>query len=162
MSTLRVTNLQDTSGNPYKGMEFKGMDLASGQSPIILDNITWHTDADNTVKTIGNPNTFANDDLTDPEVSALIIGVQSVFNGGSTTHTYLTGWIYQDGKDYQDYGSYASSSLFDAYYTIRMVPHIVPWDPSGTQSLKMYVSSAYNSSSSNIAQIVYLGCIKGK
>ena len=162
MSTLRVANLQDTSGNPYKGMEFKGMDLASGQGNIILDNITWHTSVNSTAQTIGNPNTFANDDLTDPEVSAIIIGVESLFNGTSGTHTYLTGWLYQDGKDYEDYGSYASSSLYDAYYTDRVIPHIIPWDPSGTQSLKMYVSYAYNSSSSNYARMRYLGCIKGK
>ena len=70
-------------------------------------------------------------------------------HNGSTNHGYLTCWIFQRGKTYNRDGSYYSEQHYDWYYNVTYNRSIIPWDPSGTQALDMYIVSAYNTSSSN-------------
>ena len=70
-------------------------------------------------------------------------------HNGSTNHGYLTGYIYQRGKTYGTDGGYVSEQHYDWYYNYTMNRFIIPWDPSGTQALDMYVTNAYNTNSGN-------------
>jgi len=70
-------------------------------------------------------------------------------HNGSTNHGYLTGYIYQRGKTYGLVGGYVSEQHYDWYYNYTMNRFIIPWDPSGTQALDIYITNAYNTSSSN-------------
>ena len=81
-------------------------------------------------------------------VYALEISLTYMHNG-STNHGYLTCWIYQRGKTYNRDGSYYSEQHYDWYYNVTFNRSIIPWDPSGTQALDMYVVSAYNTNSGN-------------
>ena len=70
-------------------------------------------------------------------------------HNGSTNHGYLTCWIFQRGKTYNRDGSYYSEQHYDWYYNVTYNRSIIPWDPSGTQALDMYIVSAYNTNSGN-------------
>ena len=70
-------------------------------------------------------------------------------HNGSTNHGYLTGYIFQTGKTYGLDGAYYSEQHYDWYYNYVLSRALLPWDPSGTQSLSMYISSAYNTNSGN-------------
>ena len=70
-------------------------------------------------------------------------------HNGAANHGYLTGYIYQRGKTYGLVGGYVSEQHYDWYYNYTMNRFIIPWDPSGTQALDMYVTNAYNTNSNN-------------
>jgi hypothetical protein len=160
MSSLRVDSIQDIGGNPYNGIEYIGVDTKA--SFQMISGLTYHSTANSTTVTIGYPNNIANHDLTDPEVSAIMILQQHVHNQTGGYHGYLAGYYHQDGKDYADYGGYVSQSYYAAYYTVQGQTAIVPWDPAGTQQLNLYISSAFNTSASNTYEVYYLGHFRGK
>ena len=81
-------------------------------------------------------------------VYALEVSLTYMHNG-STNHGYLTGWIYQRGKTYNRDGGWVLEQHYDWYYNYTMNRFIIPWDPSGTQALDMYVTNAYNTNSGN-------------
>ena len=81
-------------------------------------------------------------------VYALEISLTYMHNG-STNHGYLTGYIYQRGKTYGTDGVYFQEQHYDWYYNYTWNRAILPWDPSGTQALDMYIQSALNTSTSN-------------
>ena len=70
-------------------------------------------------------------------------------HNGAANHGYLTGYIYQRGKTYSLVGGYVFEQHYNWYYNYTMNRFIIPWDPSGTQALDIYISNAYNTSSSN-------------
>ena len=81
-------------------------------------------------------------------VYALEVSLTYMHNG-STNHGYLTGYIYQRGKTYNRDGGYVYEQHYNWYYNYTMNRFIIPWDPSGTQALDIYITNAYNTSSSN-------------
>ena len=70
-------------------------------------------------------------------------------HNGAANHGYLSGYIYQRGKTYNRDGGYVYEQHYNWYYNYTMNRFIIPWDPSGTQALDMYITNAYNTSSSN-------------
>ena len=70
-------------------------------------------------------------------------------HNGAANHGYLTGYIYQRGKTYSRVGGYVYEQHYNWYYNYTMNRFIIPWDPSGTQALDIYITNAYNTSSSN-------------
>ena len=116
----------------------------------VATNITWHTNYNNTDNTLGNVI-----GCNQSNVYALDVQVMMVFNdGGGTynyngTHCYLSGYVYQNGENYLNKGVLTNASHFDMYYNFFGTIYTIPWNPSGTQSLKFYVTSAYNSSTNN-------------
>ena len=113
-------------------------------------NISWHTNYNNTDNAIGSVS-----NCNQSNVYAIDVKIRLVFNnsGGTynynNTHGYLVGYAYQDGKNYFDKGVYTEAQHFDLYYNVFGTVYTIPWDPSGTQNLKMYCTYAYNTSTQN-------------
>ena len=116
----------------------------------LAQGITWHTDKNNTEQTVGNVSYCNTSD-----VYAIDIYLGMLFNqsGGTynynSSHCYLTGYIFQSGKNYLNDGSWTQAQHFDMYFNTFGTVYTIPWDPSGTQTLKMYVNYSYNTSSNN-------------
>ena len=116
----------------------------------LAQGITWHTDKNNTEQTVGNVSYCNTSD-----VYAIDIYLGMIFNhGGGTynynsTHCYLTGYIFQSGKNYLNDGSWTQAQHFDMYFNTFGTVYTIPWDPSGTQTLKMYVNYSYNTNTNN-------------
>lgn len=160
MSSLRVNSIQDVGGNPYNGIEYIGTDVSSGIT--LVSGLTYGSGNNSTTVNIGYPNTIATHDLTDPEVSAIVILQVHVHNESGAYHGYLTGYYHQSGKNYLQYGTFINQSYYNKYYMVQGQVGIVPWDPAGTQTLDLYISNAYNSSSNNVFDVYYLGHFRGK
>ena len=113
----------------------------SGQR--VASDLTYSSGSDNSNVQLGNVS-----GCNASSVYALEISLTYMHNG-STNHGYLTGYIYQRGKTYNRDGIYFQEQHYDWYYNYTMNRFIIPWDPSGTQALDIYVTNAYNTSSSN-------------
>ena len=113
----------------------------SGQR--VASDLTYSSGSNNSNVQLGNVS-----GCNASSVYALELSLTYMHNG-STNHGYLTGYIYQRGKTYGTDGGYVSEQHYDWYYNYTMNRFIIPWDPSGTQALDMYIQNAYNTSSSN-------------
>ena len=113
----------------------------SGQR--VASDLTYSSGSDNSNVQLGNVT-----GCNASSVYALEISLTYMHNG-STNHGYLTGYIYQRGKTYNRDGIYFQEQHYDWYYNYTWTRAILPWDPSGTQALDMYIQSAYNSNSGN-------------
>ena len=117
---------------------------------LVVGNITWSNGYNNTDNTLGSVN-YCNQS----NVYAIDVFLVMVFNNGggtynyNSTHNYLIGYVYQSGKNYLNDGVVTQAQHFDMYYNLFGTVYTIPWDPSGTQSLKFYCTSAYNTSTSN-------------
>ena len=116
----------------------------------VATNITWSNGYNNSDNTLGNVI-----GCNQSNVYALDVYVMMVFNhgGGSynynSTHCYLSGYVYQNGENYLNKGVLTNASHFDMYYNFFGTCYTIPWNPSGTQSLKFYCTSAYNTNTNN-------------
>ena len=113
----------------------------SGQR--VASDLTYSSGSNNSNVQLGNVS-----GCNASSVYALEISLTYMHNG-TTNHGYLTCWIYQRGKTYNRDGSYYSEQHYDWYYNVTYNRSIIPWDPSGTQALDMYITSAYNTNSGN-------------
>ena len=113
----------------------------SGQR--VASDLTYSSGSNNSNVQLGNVS-----GCNASSVYALEISLTYMHNG-STNHGYLTCYIYQRGKTYNRDGSYYSEQHYDWYYNVTYNRSIIPWDPSGTQALDMYITSAYNTNSGN-------------
>ena len=113
----------------------------SGQR--VASDLTYSSGSNNSNVQLGNVS-----GCNASSVYALEISLTYMHNG-STNHGYLTCYIYQRGKTYNRDGSYYSEQHYDWYYNVTYNRSIIPWDPSGTQALDMYILSAYNTNSGN-------------
>ena len=86
---------------------------------------------------------------TASSIKALVCFVQCVHSSSSASHGYLTGWIYQTGKTYNVDGGYFDVRTYNQYVLHFPTTVIIPWDPSGTQSLSMYINSSTETGSNN-------------
>jgi len=113
----------------------------SGQR--VASDLTYSSGSNNSNVQLGNVS-----GCNASTVYALEVSLTYMHNG-STNHGYLTGYIYQRGKTYNRDGAWVYEQHYDWYYNYTMNRFIIPWDPSGTQALDMYITNAYNTSSSN-------------
>ena len=113
----------------------------SGQQ--VASDLTYSSGSNNSNVQLGNVSNCSASSVYALEVSL------TYMHNGSTNHGYLTGYIYQRGKTYGLVGGYVQEQHYDWYYNYTWNRFIIPWDPSGTQALDMYIQSAYNTSSSN-------------
>ena len=118
-----------------------GGGTVSGQR--VASDLTYSTGSNNSNVQLGNVS-----GCNASSVYALEISLTYMHNGGAN-HGYLTCYIYQRGKTYNRDGIYFVEQHYDWYYNYTWTRAILPWDPSGTQALDMYIQSAYNTSSSN-------------
>ena len=87
---------------------------------------------------------------TDSSIYALIIRQEIVFQATGANHNYVQGWLYQTDKTYNQQGTFVTHAVYNQYMQNYSFNYIVPWDPSGTQSLSMYVTySLLNGTNNN-------------
>ena len=113
----------------------------SGQR--VASDLTYSSGSNNSNVQLGNVS-----GCNASSVYALEISLTYMHNG-TTNHGYLTCYIFQRGKTYNRDGIYFSEQHYDWYYNVTYNRAILPWDPSGTQALDMYITSAYNTNSGN-------------
>ena len=118
-----------------------GGGTVSGQR--VASDLTYSSGSNNTNVQLGNVS-----NCSASSVYALEISLTYMHNGGAN-HGYMTCYIFQRGKTYNLDGIYFQEQHYDWYYNFTWTRAILPWDPSGTQALDMYIQSAYNTSSSN-------------
>ena len=132
---------QTVTSTSAKASPSTGGGTVSGQR--VVSDLTWSSSDQNQNHQLGNVS-----NCNASSVYALELSLTYMHNG-SSNHGYLTGYIYQRGKTYGTDGGYVSEQHYNWYYNYTMNRFIIPWDPSGTQALDMYVQNAYNTSSSN-------------
>ena len=86
---------------------------------------------------------------TDSSIYALIIRQAIVFQATGANQNYVQGWLYQTDKTYNQQGTYISHSVYNQYMQNYSFNYIIPWDPSGTQSVSMYVTYSLLNGSGN-------------
>ena len=118
-----------------------GGGTVSGQR--VASDLTYSSGSNGTNVQLGNVS-----NCSASSVYALEISLTYMHNG-STNHCYLTCYIYQRGKTYGTDGVYFQEQHYDWYYNYTWTRAILPWDPSGTQALDMYIQNAYNTNSGN-------------
>lgn len=74
-------------------------------------------------------------------------------HSSSASHGYLGGWLYQTGKTYNVDGAYFQNNMYNAYSTALRFTYLLPWDPSGTQSLSLYITSSLETGTNNYFNI---------
>ena len=137
--TLSVNNLRHSDGvTKHTDVTY---DTKVGST--LLTGITWHTSYDGTTQTIADLSGYVDSNTYAVDITHYYI------HGGSTNHGYLSGYLFQQGKTYNQDGSWFSHQHYDWYYNNMTEQHTVLWDPAGNTNLRLYVSSAYNTSSSN-------------
>ena len=132
---------QTVTSTSAKASMSTGGGTVSGQR--VVSDLTWSSSDQNQNHQLGNVS-----NCNASSVYALELSLTYMHNG-STNHGYLTGYIYQRGKTYGLVGGYVSEQHYDWYYNYTMNRFIIPWDPSGTQALDMYIQNAYNTNSNN-------------
>lgn len=132
---------QTVTSTSAKASPSTGGGTVSGQR--VASDLTWSSSDQNQNQQLGNVS-----NCNASSVYALELSLTYMHNG-STNHGYLTGYIYQRGKTYGTDGGYVQEQHYDWYYNYTMNRFIIPWDPSGTQALDMYVQNAYNTNSNN-------------
>ena len=147
-ATKFVGIISSPSGNKLNQVQF------TTDNRTIISGITWSSSYNGTTQLLGDVTGASGDDI-----KAINISVYYIHNTSGPYHGYLTGYIHQTGKPYST-GTLTNNLHYDWYYNIIETPLIIPWDPSGTQSLSMYVVDAYNTSSTNQYSIFQRGVIK--
>ena len=87
--------------------------------------------------------------LTDSSIYAIGIKKIVIHGASSTNHGYLGGWVYQTGKTYNIDGVYTQSYYYNQYLINTDKFFIIPWDPSGTQSVSIKYASTLNNGTGN-------------
>ena len=90
---------------------------------------------------------------TASSIKSLVCFVQCVHSSPSASHGYLTGWLYQTGKTYNVDGGYFDVRTYNQYVLHFPTTVIIPWDPSGTQSLNLYINSSTETGTNNYFNI---------
>ena len=118
-----------------------GGGTVSGQR--VASDLSYSSGSNGTTVVLGNVSNCSTSSIYALEISL------TYMHNGSTNHGYLTSYIFQTGKTYGTDGAYYSEQHYDWYYNYVWSRALLPWDPSGTQSLSMHIQSAYNTSSAN-------------
>lgn len=147
MSTIKANSFTHLDGTSAREISITGKNFQS-----IATGITWSTSYNATTQELGSLSNYT----TSNTIAVRIL--HRYIHNGSTNHGYLAGYLFQKGTTYTQTGHYTNQTHYDWYYNVTTTPCIVPWDPSGDQTLNMYVVNAYNSSSSN-TQAFYIDAI---
>lgn len=97
-------------------------------------------------------------------ISADTIGVEIdvwfQYNASANYHGYLHGYFQQQNQTRSSHGrTYFDRDHFDWYYNVYHADYMVPWDPTGSNTLETVITSSYNSNSSNTYRIRFVGRI---
>ena len=115
---------------------------SSHMQQTVASGLTYNgTTGDVTLGTVSN--------ATASSIKALVCFVQCVHSSSSASHGYLTGWIYQYGKTYNVDGGYFDVRTYNQYVLHFPTTVIIPWDPSGTQSLSLYITQSTETGTNN-------------
>ena len=78
------------------------------------------------------------------------IDVWFQYNASANLHGYLHGYFQQQNQTRGINGrAYFDRDHFNWYYNVYHVNYMVPWDPTGSNTLESVITSSYNTSSSN-------------
>jgi hypothetical protein len=147
MSTLQVNNITNVAGTSIPNP----ISLTSGLTTLVT-GITWSSGYNTTTQLLGS--------ISGTTSKTKIVKISVVYtHGGGADHGYLNGWIFQTGKTYNVNGTYIYNQHYNWYYNQFQTEVLIPWDPNGTQSVSMYVDSAYNSNGANYYNFYYSGRI---
>lgn len=82
-------------------------------------------------------------------------------HGGSSNHGYLGGYVIQAGETdaYPNRADWYMAHYND-YYNTDCSDFLMPWNPSGTQSIRFNVTSSHNTHSSNRYSIKLVGTLE--
>lgn len=86
-------------------------------------------------------------------IYGLEVYVELHHHSSSASHGYLSGWLYQTGKTYNVDGAYFTNNMYNAYSTAIRFTYLIPWDPTGTQSLSLYITSSLETGTNNYFNI---------
>lgn len=145
MSTLNVNAIQTLSGGKHARV------VMSSAGPQVGGSITWHTNFNGSTQNLGNVSGG-----TDSRIFVAMFGLYYQHNG-STNHGYLSGTYYQTGEDSSTKFTVNLSAHYDWYFNYLEQLLIIPWNPSGTQSLNITNISAYNTSTNNEYRVYQRG-----
>lgn len=113
---------------------------------IVASNLTYNSvTGDQTLGAVSNCNASS--------VYGIEANVQINHLSSSASHLYLTAWLYQTGKTYNVDGIQFEFSTYNQYVLRINQYFILPWDPSGTQSLSLYITSSLETGSNNYTNI---------
>jgi len=79
--------------------------------------------------------------------------IEANHHSPSASHGYLGGWLYQTGKTYNVDGIFFDTRTYNLYVLQIRQFCLVPWDPSGTQSLSLYITSSLETGTNNYFNI---------
>ena len=147
MGTLNVANAKIGSLTHSDGVtKHTNYTYVPKVGATLLTGITWHTSYNGTIQTIADLSGYVDSDTV-----AVDIILYYMHNSTSTnTHGYLTGYLHQQGTAYNTAGTWFDRQHYDWYYNIDTMDYTVPWNGSGNTNLRLYVSGAYNTSTSNV------------
>ena len=117
----------------------------------ISGDITWGSSYNSTTQSLGNVS-----NATGATVFAISFSVY-YSHGGSTNHGYLSGDVHQTNGSSTATKCHVRNYHYDWYYNLIQQQFTLPWNPSGTQSLSIYVTNAYNTSTSNVYRFYHSG-----
>lgn len=82
-------------------------------------------------------------------------------HGGGADHGYLGGYLVQAGETdaYPNRADFYMAHYND-YYNTDTSDFLMPWNPSGTQSLRFNVNSSHNSNTNNAYSIRFVGTLE--
>jgi len=144
MGTLNVNQLNADIIRDSDGVtRHTPVSFSNNGASTIANNITWHTSFNTTTQDLGDLSSY-----TTSKTYAVSI-LHYYQHGGSTNHGYLVGYVHQKGMNYSTFGTYTNQQHYDWYFNTTSSMMTVPWDPTGNQTLSIYVSNAFNSSTSN-------------
>ena len=149
MGTLNVANASVTTAKIGSLTHSDGVTKHTSYSFVpkvaitLLTGITWHTSYNGTTQTIADLSGYVDSDTIAVDITCRYV------HNGSNNHGYLVGYLHQEGTTYGSVGTWFDRQHFDWYYNVDTIDYTVKWDGSGDSNLRMYVSSAYNSSTSN-------------
>ena len=113
---------------------------------IVASNLTYNSvTGDQTLGAVSNCNASS--------VYGIEANVQINHLSSSASHLYLTAWLYQTGKTYNVDGVQFEFSTYNKYVLRTNQYFILPWDPSGSQSLSLYITSSLETGSNNYTNI---------
>ena len=148
MSTLKVNTITNVAGTSIPNPISLSSTLVA-----LLTGVTWSNTLNSTTQTLGSIGAYTTS-------KTKIVRVSFIYtHGGAANHGYLSGYVFQTGKNYATDGTYIANSHYDWYYNIFQTELLIPWDPNGTQSVSMFITDAYNTSASNTYSMYYSGRI---
>tara|TARA_Y100000766_G_scaffold22576_1_gene15697 strand:+ start:125 stop:616 length:492 start_codon:yes stop_codon:yes gene_type:complete len=149
MGTLNVANASVTTAKIGSLLHTDGVTKHTNYTYVpkvavsLMTGITWHTSYNGTHQPIADLSGYVDSDTIAVDITCRYV------HNGSNNHGYLTGYLYQQGTSHGSTGTWFDRQHFDWYYNVDTMDYRVLWDGSGNTNLTLYVSGAYNSSTSN-------------